>query len=250
MRKLLTKSLFFLAIFIAHCSGQLFAQTITVGNIDPGPYAPGSSISVPISLSGNCVTTKTTYILYLSDASGSFTNKVVIGTFSNFYATFINGIIPAGTPAGSGYIAKVISVNPTLTSANSAAFTINAGTGVTAAVSSQLINSKYPEAFGTCVGVNNASYSFINQSTTGSTVTAYFFNEQAQAAEGAIVPTAAGTPFVAKAALYTVTVKAINGGIVGTKSYLLIKQFGEYQFWSNREQYRLFKRGWPFILQC
>ena len=222
MKTLLTKSFFLLAIFTAFCSGHIFAQTITVGNVDPGPYAPGSSISVPISVTGNCVNTKTTYNLYLSDASGSFSKKVLIGTFSNFYATFVNGIIPAGTPAGSGYIVRVISVNPTLTSSNSAAFTINSGAGVTAAVSSQLINSNYPEVFGTCIGVNNASYSFIDKSTGGSTVTASFFNEQTQAPEGSILPTAAGVPFIAKAAQYTITVKAVNGGIVGTESYLLI----------------------------
>jgi PKD repeat protein len=219
MKKLLIKSLFFLTIFTALWPGKLLAQTITVGNVDPGPYAPGSSISVPISVTGNCVTT---YSLYLSDASGSFANKVSIGTFSSFYATFVNGVIPAGTPVGSGYIVEVISANPSLTSSNSAAFTINAGMGVTAAVSSQLINPTYPEIFGTCIGVNNASYSFINKSTPGSTVTASFFNEQTQTTEGSFTPTTAGTPFTAKASQYTITVKAVNGGVVGTKSYLLI----------------------------
>jgi len=222
MNKTFTKGLFFIAILIVFVSGAPYAQTITVGAVDPGPYAPGSSISVPISLSGTCITTNTTYSLYLSNAAGSFAGQKLIGTFSNFYATFVNGLIPVGTPAGNGYVVKVVSANPTITSSVSAPFTISAGTAVVAAVASQSISANYPSVFGVCSGVNNTPYSFVNQSTAGATVTATFFNELTKASEGTITPTTAGTSFTANAAHYTVTVKAVNGGIVGTKSYLLI----------------------------
>ncbi len=222
MNKTFTKSIFFFSAFIVFALGRVFAQTITIGNVDPGPYAPGSTNSVPISVTGTCVNTTTTYNLYLSDANGSFAAQKLIGTFANFYTTFVNGIIPVGTPAGTGYELKVISVNPAITSTISAPFSINAGTGVVASVSSQLINPTYPEVFGTCSGVANTAYSFIDKSTAGSTVTASFFNELTQASAGSITPNAAGVSFTAAAAQYTITVKAVNGGIVGTESYFLI----------------------------
>src|SRR5665213_1970639 len=214
MNKTFTKRLFFFAIFIVFAFGHAFAQTITVGNVDPGPYAPGSTISAPVSVTGTCVNTTTTYNLYLSDATGSFSAQKLIGTFANFYTTFVNGIIPAGTLAGNGYEVKVVSVNPAVTSTISAPFSINAGTGVVASLSSQLIKPAYPEVFGTCSGVANTAYSFVDKSTAGSTVTASFFNELTQASAGSITPNASGVSFTAAAAQYTITVKAVNGGIV------------------------------------
>jgi len=223
MNRLFTKGLILLATFILFACGHAFAQTITIGNVDPGPYAPGSTITAPISVTGNCVNTTTTYDLYLSNAAGSFAAQKLIGTFSDFYATFVNGVIPVGTPAGAGYVVKVVSTNPIVTSSISAPFSITAGTGVVAAVNSQAINAAAnATVFGTCSGVNNTPYSFVNTSTAGATVTASFFNEVTQASEGTITPTAAGTQFTANAANYTVAVKAVAGGIVGTESYLLI----------------------------
>jgi len=222
MKKIFTKGLFLLATFTVFVCGHALAQTITIGNVDPGPYAPGSTITAPIKVTGTCVTPTTVYNLYLSNAAGSFAAQKLIGTYSDFYATFVNGVIPAGTPAGNGYELKVVSTNPAVTSTISAAFSINASGGVTAAVSSQLINPTYPEVFGTCSGTNGTSYNFVDQSTIGSTVTATFFNELTQASEGTLTPTAPGVNFVAKAAQYTITVKAVNNGVVGTKSYFLI----------------------------
>jgi PKD repeat protein len=222
MNKTFTKSLFFLSILSVFMFGYSYAQTITVGNVDPGPYAPGSTISVPINITGTCVTTSTTYNLYLSNSAGSFAAQKLIGTFTSFYATFVNGIIPAGTPAGNNYVVKVVSVNPAVTSTISAPFPIIAGTGVIASVTSQVIDPAHPDVFGTCSGKNNTTYSFVNQSTAGASVTAAFFNELSRASEGSITPNAAGVSFTAKAAHYTITVKAVNGGVVGVKSYLLI----------------------------
>jgi len=233
MAKKITKSLFLSVAFTVFVCGQIFAQAITIGTVDPGPYAPGSSISVPIVVSGQCVTTKTTYSLYLSNTSGTFAPQTLIGTFPSFYATFVNGKIPAGTPAGTRYVLKVVSSNPTTTSTISAPFSIVAGTGVQAAVASSLINPAYPEVFGTCSGTANTTYNFADQSTAGSTVTASFFNELSQQSEGTITPTAAGTNFIAKAAHYTVFVKAVNNGIVGTASYFLINNVVNTSFEVN-----------------
>ncbi len=234
MVKKSTKRLFFSIVFTLLAFGQAFAQTITIGNVDPGPYAPGSSISVPIVVSGQCVTTKTTYNLYLSNSSGSFAAQTLIGSFSNFYTTFVNGKIPAGAVAGTGYVVKVVASNPTVVSTISAPFPIVAGTAVVAAVASDLaINPTYPEVLGTCSGTNNTPYNFSDQSTAGSTVTASFFNELSQKSEGTITPTATGTNFTAKAAHYTVFVKAVNNGIVGTASYFLVNNVVNTSFEVN-----------------
>lgn len=220
-----TKKIFFLALLCLLVSSAA-AQTINVGNVDAGPYGPGSTISIPIKLSNTsgCFATNNVFNLYLSDANGNFGAQQLIGTISGFYATFVNGIIPAGTPSGTGYKLQVVSTAPVITSAASSAFSINNSAGVVAAVSSQIINPQYPEVFGTCNGTPNTTtkYTFLNQSTSGASVTATFFNDLAQAAEGGTVTVSPSAAFNAQAANYTVTVKAVNGGIVGTKSYLLM----------------------------
>ena len=223
MNRIFTKSLFFVVIFKLILLSQADAQTITINPVDPGPYGQGSTISVPVHVdnSTGCIKPGNTYNLYLSDASGSFTSQTLIGTFTDFYATYVNGIIPIGTPPGAGYQVRVISTTPVVTSSTSAAFTISGSSGVTASINSAMINPSFPEVFGSCNGVNNTSYSFIDQSTAGSSVTAAFFNEQSQTVESTI-PVAPNGTFIAKNSNYTINVKAKNGGIVGTKSFILI----------------------------
>jgi len=221
MIKAFNKGLFLFLVSLLIVTAS-YAQNITVGAIDAGPYGQGSTIGVPIRVdnTSGCIATGNTYRLYLSDASGNFAAQVQIGTYAGFYATFVNGIIPATTPAGTAYRVRVVSTNPSVTSNPSASFAINAVTGVVASVSSQTLNAAYPEVFGACIGTNNASYPFINNSTSGATVTATFFNEITKLSEGAAKPVP-GT-FNAKTANYTVTVRAVKDGVIGTKSYTLI----------------------------
>ncbi len=231
MNKTFTKNIFSLVFILWFSIGFALSQSITINTVDPGPYTPGSTIAVPITTNLGCVTNVSpTFNLYLSDASGNFTNQKLIGTFNGYYAAFVNGVIPANTPAGTGYQVRVISANPSVTSAVSSPFTIISGTAVTAALSSQLISSNYPEIFGVCNGINNYAYSFSDQSTAGSVVTATFYNELSQSLEGVITPTAAGTSFTAKAAHYLITVKAVNGGSVATKAYLLVNNLVNTSF--------------------
>jgi len=229
MNKIFTKNLFFFALFNLVAFSAL-AQTITIGNIDAGPYAPGSTISVPIQLTGSCINPANTYNLYLSNASGSFASQKLIGKFTGNYATFVNGIIPAGTGTGSGYLVKVAATNPAVTSGASAAFSIIAGTGTVAALNSQSIDANYPEVFGSCSGASNSSYNFINTSTTGATVTASFYNELSQVTEALNVDFTNNGNFTAKTANYTVSVKATAGGIVGTYAYTLVNNLVNNSF--------------------
>src|SRR5205823_5586124 len=65
------------------------------------------------------------------------------------------------------------------------------------------------------------NYSFSDGSTSGSQVTATFFNEQTQANES-VVSVNGGFTFKAKATNYTIIVKAWNGSSIATKGYVLI----------------------------
>ncbi|MDB5127007.1 PKD-like domain-containing protein [Mucilaginibacter sp.] len=226
MGKAFIKGLFlvFLPLLVITASS---AQTITVGAVDPGPYGRGSSITLPIHVdnTSGCIGTGNTFTLFLSDASGSFATATPIGTFSGFYGTFVNGIIPAGTPAGTGYRLRVSSSLPApgINSASSAPFSINAVLGVSASISSQLISNNNPEVFGACIADESnppSPYDFINTSTAGANATASFFNELTQATEATNKPIPSS--FAAGFANYTITVKAEKGGIIGTKSFILI----------------------------
>ncbi|HVV54208.1 MAG TPA: PKD-like domain-containing protein [Mucilaginibacter sp.] len=224
MGKLFVKVLFSLTLFILFASGA-YAQTITVGNVDNGPYGQGSTIAVPINIddSGGCIQRNNTFNLYLSDASGNFTPGTLIGTYNGFYAAFINGTIP-NVPAGTGYRVEVRSTNPAVTSSISAPFTITGNTGITAGASSQILNPSYPEVYGQCDGVDNSQFVFTNTSTAGTTTTATFYNELTKTTEASNVPlTAAGYTFTAHTGNYTVTVKAQDAtGTVSTYDYQLI----------------------------
>ncbi len=99
--------------------------SITTGTVSPSTICAGANISVPFTInapanSGNVFTAQ------LSNASGSFTSAVNIGSLSSQAAGTINALVPAGTPAGSGYRIRVVSSAPAVTgSANTSNITIN-----------------------------------------------------------------------------------------------------------------------------
>ena len=91
------------------------------GTIAPLTYyvsaAQGSSVTVPFNLTGafnggNIVTAQ------LSDASGSFSSPVVLGTLATTTSGSISGTIPSGTATGSGYRIRVVASNPAITSSD------------------------------------------------------------------------------------------------------------------------------------
>lgn len=75
----------------------------------------GSSLNIPYNIaevfnSGNVFTAQ------LSDASGSFTSAVNIGTLSATAAGTINAIIPSNIPSGAGYRVRITSSSPAIIS--------------------------------------------------------------------------------------------------------------------------------------
>jgi len=122
------------------------APTITTGTT-PGslPYTLANCTATD---AGTISYTKTgtfnsgnTFTAQLSDAAGSFTSPVNIGSSNSVNDGSINITIPAGTPTGTGYRIRVTGSNPATTGSLSNAFTITQN-GVCASLASHYFRSK------------------------------------------------------------------------------------------------------------
>ncbi|MBV8389848.1 MAG: hypothetical protein JO080_08620, partial [Mucilaginibacter sp.] len=221
MDKTFTKYLYLLAIFTLFTIKGAFAQTITVGTVDPGPYAPGSTVAVPISLgtTGTCLDKNSNqFQVILSNSSGSFSSgTTVIGTYSGFYAGFVNATIPNGLAAGS-YKIEVVTTTPASTSSNTASITVQAGTAITPTLS--CTETVGTNVFGRCVGTTSP-YTILP--TSSGTVTASFHNETTGGNEGSnITIPNTGYQFTPIKANYTIIARSTDGSVVGTYGYQLI----------------------------
>jgi hypothetical protein len=69
-------------------------------------------LTVDFSTNGTPVAS-TDFVVEMSDANGSFANPTVIGTLNTSAAQgTINCVVPAGTPAGTGYLIRVTNASP------------------------------------------------------------------------------------------------------------------------------------------
>lgn len=227
---------FWALVLLLFVTSKGYSQSGGITVIDPGPYTPGSTIAIKLTPdNNNCLQKDNVYNLYLSDANGDFTNKKLIGTFNGFgsnggYATFINGLIPTDAAPGSGYRLRVETTKPATISPSSPIFIITAGSAVKAAVTSAVLDPSRPEVFGTCSGHDGQTFNFTNASTTGTTVTATFYNDLTGANEGSH-PLSPFYTFTANAANYTVFVKAVTtSGSVATKAYILLNNVQNTNF--------------------
>jgi PKD repeat protein len=224
MNKVYTRFLLLAAFFTTYFAVPVFAQTITIKSVDAGPYGQGSTITALVSVSGGaCLQPGNVFRLYLVNSGGTET-LITKGNFNSVYATYVNGEIPVTTPAGQ-YRLRVRTTSPAAASGFSNTFNINAVTGVSAKLTSTVINpASDPEVFGLCSGVANQSFTLTNQSTAGATVTADLTNELNTAEN--IAPISFNTTdknFSAKLAHYTIYVKAVaSNGTIGTKAYFLL----------------------------
>ena len=101
------------------------SQPISTGIITGSPFCAGTAVSVPFTITGT-FTSGNVFTAQLSNASGSFTSPVSIGTLTTTTSGTILATIPAGTPAGTGYRIRVVSSNPSITGTdNSINLTIN-----------------------------------------------------------------------------------------------------------------------------
>ncbi len=228
----LQKVIFFVA-FLSLFSTLTKAQTLTIGGVDAGSYTPGSSIAVPfnVNTSSGCVKPDNVYKLYISSVPGG-TPDTPIGSYTGFYATFVNGIIPNGLAPGS-YNLSITSSNAPATS-DIKSINIVAGSPVLAKITSNANstpNSQYPDVFGNCSGTSSA-YVFANSSTNAATLTASVHDE--------ITNTNSSLNFNPNASFsaaydnYTIFATATSSnGTVGTRAYQLINNQLSTIFGSN-----------------
>jgi len=200
-----------------------FAQ-LNIGTVDPGPYTPGSTIAATFTIDPNtCIAQGNIFRLRLSDASGNFAPGIVIGTYNSFYSTFVNGIIPVGTPVGFGYRLRIESSSPVLTTAASNPFVIGIGGAVEAKITSVPISTSNTETFGLCAGKNNNNFALTNESTAGSIVSSTITNEISGGAPTVLAFPTPNQIFTAGLAHYTLVTKALMlDGRVATKAYFII----------------------------
>jgi PKD repeat protein len=217
------KWLFFVLFFGAFLYTSTSLAQVNIGTVDPGPFTPGSTIAVPFTVPTSCISQNNQFQLYLSDQNGNFGTETLIGTYTGFYNTYVNGKLPAVLTPGTGYRVRVKSTNPASISAASSAFEVKAGTAVEARLTSTLLNAANDETFGTCISRVNNSFSLTNESTPNSTVTASITNEVNGGSPTLIPFPSAIQNFTAQQAHYTIYTKAVMpDGAVATKAYLLI----------------------------
>src|SRR6266542_878503 len=117
---------FFTIVILSATQNQLQAKSITVTSVTPNSIcfstSATSGISIPYTTTGSF--SSNTFTAQLSDASGGFATPTDIGSLVSDVAGTINATIPANTPAGTGYLIRIVSSNPVLTSTDSVAFTI------------------------------------------------------------------------------------------------------------------------------
>jgi uncharacterized protein (TIGR02145 family) len=119
--KSLSASLCFLFIILSNG----FSQTITTGAVT-SPKCAGTTFNLTYSKSGT-FTAGNIFTAQLSNAAGSFTSLVNIGTLTSTLAGTIVCTIPANTASGTGYRVRVVSSAPVRTgSINNSNITINA----------------------------------------------------------------------------------------------------------------------------
>ncbi|MFN8297139.1 MAG: HYR domain-containing protein [Chitinophagales bacterium] len=90
------------------------ANSITTGTISPSTYCAGTAVSVPYTISGT-YNSGNVFTAQLSNSSGSFASPVNIGTLTSTSSGTISATIPPGTVGGAGYLIRVVSSNPVIT---------------------------------------------------------------------------------------------------------------------------------------
>ncbi|TKC03381.1 PKD domain-containing protein [Pedobacter cryotolerans] len=209
-------------LFIGILFGFVFSAQAQLNTVvvDPGPYTPGSTIAATFNIDPNsCIRTGNRFDLVLVSPLG--VELSVIGSYTGFYTSFVNGIIPDNTPIGTGYKLRIKSTSPVLVSTDSAPFEIRAGTAIKAEISSGPVLSEF--MFGFCPGRNNFSFSFTNQSTATSTVTGTIKNELSGSIVGNLNFTTTIQSFNAALAHYTVSIKAVMpDGSIATRAYMVV----------------------------
>lgn len=103
--------------FIARLTGpdNIKTAAVTVGN-----FCQDRQVAVPFTLTGN-VNAGNVFTAQLSDAAGSFSAPVAIGTLSGTASGTINATLPATLATGTDYRIRVVSSTPVITGGDNGA---------------------------------------------------------------------------------------------------------------------------------
>jgi|GEM_PF-1473122 len=218
------------------------AQTVSIDNslLAAGPYGQGSTIATPINVSG-CFNIGNTFNLYLSDASGNFATEKLIGSNANFFATFVNGTIPATQAAGANYKLRVKSTSPVVVSSESSALQINVSSPALTTTADPLLTTRIlsPQvAYGWCSNVQQQTgFVMVGTATAGAVKTATIKDEINGFTQSAL-PYDAGNQLSLDLDrhYYTFITKASKSGVISTKAYLIINSPNKLGLSTDGEQ--------------
>ena len=111
----------------------IFAITLNAPTLPQSSFCQGETFTVNFTQSScNFVNTPSAniYSVELSNASGSFTSPITIGTLSSITPAVITCTLPSGTPAGAGYRMRISASSPAVTSSdNGSNLTVQAAVG-------------------------------------------------------------------------------------------------------------------------
>lgn len=166
--------------------------------------------------------------MYLSDAAGNFSaTPTEIGRYTGFYSTYVNGIIPAGTPTGNNYRIRIVASSNGLTT-TTGAFTINAALPTVTAsiissksISNAAANANNMQTFGFCAPTTGSAADITLANGSSAAASATFTNEiDGTTNTVTIDPQITYRPDVGH---YTMFVKVtMPNGTVATKAYFII----------------------------
>ncbi len=150
-------------------SGTCVTNTITTGAVSTAPFtvtcSTGTAGSVSFTATGTFASGNV-FTAQLSNASGSFSVPVAIGSLTSTSPGTINFTIPPGTVSGSNYLIRVVSSSPISTGSNSLPFSINLSGGPCALIPPHITSLLYDGCnSGSC---SNEGESEIVFATTGS----------------------------------------------------------------------------------
>ncbi len=114
---------FVFLVFLFFTTSKSFAQTITIGALPNAIVCTNATFNVPFTTTG-AFNGGNIFTAQLSDASGIFAPPIDIGSSA---ASPVSVTIPVGTPSGTGYLIRIVSSDPFITSVTSATtLTVNA----------------------------------------------------------------------------------------------------------------------------
>jgi hypothetical protein len=93
--------------------------TLTLADVSGPPHCLGDNFTVEVEATG-CYDPNNVFHVELSDATGSFASPDTVGSLAGCLGGSINCTIPATATGGSGYVVRVTSSLPALTTAPSA----------------------------------------------------------------------------------------------------------------------------------